>query len=147
MFSGNNSAITWGFKRYQLCLQGTSHSAKQHQRAAMGHWVSLLEWSVVGWLIVYQEGNYLYRGQYSQTICQSQIGWYHLQGRKILRDPIHKAVLGEVITVENLFLKDLADKIIALSYYSDSISSRLVLYTEKTEVEQWGGGKLHLMDL
>jgi hypothetical protein len=43
MFSGNNSAITWGFKRYQLCLQGTSHSAKQHQQAAMGHWVSLLE--------------------------------------------------------------------------------------------------------
>ena len=48
-------------------------------------------------------------------------------------DPIHKAVLGEVIT---LFIKDPADKIIALSYYSDSISSRLVVYTEKTEVEQ-----------
>ena len=26
-------------------------------------------WSVVGWLIVYQDGDYLYPGQYSQTIC------------------------------------------------------------------------------
>ena len=61
---------------------------------------------------------------------------YHLRGGKILMDPIHKAVLGEVITVENLFIKDPADKIIAMCYYSDSISSRLVVYTEKTEVEQ-----------
>ena len=30
------------------------------------------EWSVVGWLIVYQDSNYLYPGQYSQTICRSQ---------------------------------------------------------------------------
>ena len=59
-----------------------------------------------------------------------------LRGGKILMDPIHKAVLGEVITVENLFIKDPADKIIALSYYSDSILSWLVVYTEKTEVEQ-----------
>ena len=29
-------------------------------------------WSVAGWLIVYQDGNYLYLGQYSQTICRSQ---------------------------------------------------------------------------
>ena len=31
-------------------------------------------WSVVGWLIVHQDGNYLQPiGQYSQTICPSQI--------------------------------------------------------------------------
>ena len=29
-------------------------------------------WSVAGWLIVYQDGDYLYPGQYSQTICRSQ---------------------------------------------------------------------------
>ena len=28
---------------------------------------------VVEWLIVYQDGYYLYLGQYSQTICESQI--------------------------------------------------------------------------
>lgn len=30
-------------------------------------------WSVAGWLIVYQDGNYLYPGQYSQTIFLSKI--------------------------------------------------------------------------
>ena len=51
----------------------TSHSAKWH-RQAVGHWVSLCMWSVVGWLIVYQDGNYLQpTGQYSQTNCRSQI--------------------------------------------------------------------------
>ena len=41
-------------------------------------------WSVVGWLIVYQDGNYLYPGQYSQTIYRLQIRWYHLLGGNIL---------------------------------------------------------------
>jgi hypothetical protein len=41
-------------------------------------------WNVVGWLIVYQDGNYLYPGQYSQTICWSQIEWYLLWGGNIL---------------------------------------------------------------
>ena len=26
-------------------------------------------WSIVVWLLVYQDGDYLYPGQYSQTIC------------------------------------------------------------------------------
>jgi hypothetical protein len=30
-----------GVERCQLCLQDTSHSAKRHRRAAVGHWVSL----------------------------------------------------------------------------------------------------------
>ena len=30
-----------GVERCQLCLQDTSRSAKQHQRAAVGHWISL----------------------------------------------------------------------------------------------------------
>ena len=41
-------------------------------------------WNVVGWLIVYQDGDYLYSGRYSQTICQSQIGWCRLWGRNSL---------------------------------------------------------------
>ena len=73
-----------GVKRCQLCLQDTSRSTKWHRRAAVGHWVSLCVWSVVGWLIVYQDGNYLYPGQYSQTICRLQIRWYRLWGRNIL---------------------------------------------------------------
>ena len=49
-------------------------------------WVTGLHcvWSVIGWLIVYEDGHYLYPGQYSKTICQSQIGWYRLWGRNIL---------------------------------------------------------------
>ena len=62
-----------GVERCQLCLQDTSHRAKWHRWAAVGHWVSLCVWSVVGWLIVYQDGDYLYTGQYSQTICRSLI--------------------------------------------------------------------------
>ena len=34
---------------------------------------SLCVWSVVGWLIVYQDGNFLYPRLYSQNICWSQI--------------------------------------------------------------------------
>ena len=63
-----------GVKRWQLCLQDTSRSAKCHRRAAVGHWVSLCVWSVVGWLIVYQLGILsLSCSQYSQTICWR--GW------------------------------------------------------------------------
>ena len=59
-----------GVKRCQLWLQDTSCSTKQHRQAAVGHCV----WSVVGWLIVYQDGDYLQPiGQYSQTICRLQI--------------------------------------------------------------------------
>ena len=57
-------------------------------------------WSVAGWLIVYQDGDYLYPGQYSQTICRSQYvmippsGWEHEQ-----------YIPGEqVLTVANLLL-------------------------------------------
>ena len=66
-----HSGGTWGWlgvKRCHLCLQDTSHSAKWHQHAAVGHWVP--------WLIVHQDGDYLYPSQYSQTICRSQFGWY-----------------------------------------------------------------------
>ena len=82
-----HSGGTWGWlgvERCQLCLQDTSRSAKWHRQAAVGHWVSLCVWSVVGWLIVYQDGDYLYPGQHSQTICRLQIGWYRLQGGNIL---------------------------------------------------------------
>ena len=41
-------------------------------------------WSVVGCLIVYQDGNNLYPSKYSQTICWSQFGWYCLWGGNIL---------------------------------------------------------------
>ena len=59
-------------ERCQLCLQDTSHSPKQHWRAAVGHWVSLC--MMCCRLIVYQDGNYLQPiGQYSQTICRLQI--------------------------------------------------------------------------
>ena len=57
-----------GVKRCHFCLQDASHSAKRHRQAAVGHWVSLCVTCVVGWLIVYQDGNDLYHGQYSQTI-------------------------------------------------------------------------------
>ena len=30
---------------------------------------------------MYQAGDYLYPGHYSQAICQSQIGWYRLRGK------------------------------------------------------------------
>ena len=63
-----------GVERWQLCLRDTSRSAKCHRRAAVGHWVSLCMWSVVGWLIVYQLGILsLSCSQYSQTICWH--GW------------------------------------------------------------------------
>ena len=67
-----------------IIVRATSRSTKWHRQAAVGHWVSLCVWSVVGWLIVYQDGNYLYPGQYSQTIWRSQIGWYPLRGGNIL---------------------------------------------------------------
>ena len=44
--------------------------AKCHRWAAVGYWVSLCVWNVVGWLIVYQLGILpLSCSQYSQTIC------------------------------------------------------------------------------
>ena len=39
-------------------------------------------WSVAGWLIVYQDGDYLYLGQYSQTICRSQYVMIPPSGRE-----------------------------------------------------------------
>ena len=51
-----------GVERHQLCLKDTSLSAKWHRQAAVGHWISLCLWSVVGWLIVYQDGIYLNPG-------------------------------------------------------------------------------------
>ena len=50
----------FGVKRWQLCLQDTSRSAKCHGGGAVGHWVSLCVCSVVGWLIVYQLGILFY---------------------------------------------------------------------------------------
>ena len=89
-----------GVERCQLCLQDTSHSAKWHPQAAVGHWVSLCLWSVVGWLIVYQDDNYLYPGQYSQTICRLLWG-----GNILMARHSWKAGPGEVMTVENLFIE------------------------------------------
>ena len=66
-------------ERCQLCLQDKSRSTKWRRRAALGHWFLLCLWSVVGRLIVYQDGNYLYPVQYRQTICWSQIRWYPLE--------------------------------------------------------------------
>ena len=63
-----------GVEIWQLCLRDTSRSAKWHQRAAVGHWVSLCVCSVVVWSIVYQLGILsLSCSQYSQTICWR--GW------------------------------------------------------------------------
>ena len=66
----------------------------------MGQWVSLCVWSVVGWLIAYQDGDYFYPGQYSQTIYSLQIG----AGTFSWQDPVHswKEGPGEVMTVEDL---------------------------------------------
>ena len=69
-----------GVERCQLCLQDTSRSAKWHRQAAVGHWVSLCVWSVVGWLIVYQDGNYLYPGLVDCRLDDM----YRLWGRNIL---------------------------------------------------------------
>ena len=63
-------------------MQDTSCNAKWHRRAAVGHWVWWCVWSDVGWLIVYQDGNYLYPGTYIQMI--PQIRWYCLGGGNIL---------------------------------------------------------------
>ena len=46
--------------------------------------LGFIVWSVVGWLIVYEDGSYHYPGQYSKTICWSQIGWYLFWGGSIL---------------------------------------------------------------
>ena len=100
-----NQRLHWACQQYghsgrcQLCLQDISHSAKRHRQATVDHWVSLCVWNVVGWLIVYQDP-----GQYSKTICWSQIRWYLLQGGTLLWQ-VHswKAGPGEVMTVENLF--------------------------------------------
>ena len=40
----------------------------RYWQSVEGHWVSLCVWSDVGWLIVYQIGDYLYLGRHSQTI-------------------------------------------------------------------------------
>jgi hypothetical protein len=41
-YGHSGGARGWlGVERCQLCLQDTSRSAKQHRRAAVGHWVSL----------------------------------------------------------------------------------------------------------
>jgi hypothetical protein len=56
-----------------------------HRRAAVGHWVSLGVWSVVGWLIVYQDGYYLY--PVANTVRPSvdiTDGWYCLRDGYIL---------------------------------------------------------------
>ena len=56
-------------------------------------------------LYVYQDSVYFYPGQYSQTICQSQIGWYHFgAGAFSWQDPVHswKAGPGDVMTGENI---------------------------------------------
>ena len=101
----------WGNPGMARCWEmstlpaGYIPSTKWHRQTAVGHWVSLCVWSVVGWLIVYQDGNYLYPGQYSQTICWLQIRWYRLRaGTFSWQDPVHswKAGPGEVLTVENL---------------------------------------------
>ena len=54
----------------------------------VGQLVSLCEWSVAGWFIVYQDCNYLYPWQYSQTISWSQIRWYpHWSGKIVIARP------------------------------------------------------------
>jgi hypothetical protein len=73
-------------------------------------------------MIVYQDGDYLYPGQYIQTICwiadcdDTAFG----AGTLTWQDPVHswKAGPGEVMTVENLFMKTgvilLIDKVAAV---------------------------------
>ena len=64
---------------------------------------------------MYLDGDYLYPGQYSQTICQLQIRWYHLEGGTFSwQDPVHswKAGPGEVMTVENSFILCSSEKIL-----------------------------------
>ena len=69
----------WRHTHYNGCyfrvLDSTIPQSKvtSASNSAVGHWVSLWVWSVVGCLLVYQDGKYLYSGQYSQTICWSHI--------------------------------------------------------------------------
>ena len=107
--------LHWGNTGVARCWEMTLCAERCHWQAAVGHWVSLCVWSVVGWLIVYQDGDYLYPGQYNQTICWLQIGWYCLWGGNILMartSTFLKAGPGNVMTVQNLgilfFTKDMS---------------------------------------
>ena len=86
-------------------------------------------WSVVGWLMVYQDGNYLYPGRYTQTIWQSQImmillpsGWEYYHGKT-------KYIPGKQILVRSwlwktkseIFGPNVADK------YSSNVTKNLGL--------------------
>ena len=80
------SRRTWewlGVKRCQLCLQDTY---AMQSDISQQQWVSGIHcvWNVVECLIVYQDGDYLYPGQYSRTLCWLQIWWYCLWVRNIL---------------------------------------------------------------
>ena len=80
-----NSHFHHTFSSMSKDIQSSSwHDRKWYRQAAVDYWVSLCVWSIVGLLIVYQDGNYLYPGQYSQTICWLQIRWYSLWGGNIL---------------------------------------------------------------
>ena len=102
----------WGNRGMARCQEMSTLPARYiPQRSDIGkqQWVTGFHgvWSVVGWLIVYQDGDYLYPCQYSQTICRLQIGWYHLcSGNILIQGPVHfwKAGSGEIMTVENLFI-------------------------------------------
>ena len=65
------------------------------------------EWSVVGWLIVYQDGDYLYLGQYSQTFIDLRLDDTAFGvGAFSWQDPVHswKAGPAEVMALKNLFI-------------------------------------------
>ena len=70
-----HSEGTWGWldiERCQLCMQCKVTSASSS--GSLGFIMNFhCVWSVVGWLIVYQNSDYLYPSEYSQTICQLQI--------------------------------------------------------------------------
>ena len=61
----------------------------------MGHWVSWCVRSVVGWLIVCQDGDYLYLGKYSQnlSIADQMIPTFGVG----TRNPVSVAVNGLVV--------------------------------------------------
>ena len=75
----------WGNQGMARCWEMSTLPAA-YSDIGQQKWVTEFHcmWSVVRWLIVYQDGDYLYPGQYSQALCWSQIGWYCLPGGKSL---------------------------------------------------------------
>ena len=75
----------WGNQGIARCQEMPVEYIPQHKLTLVSSKVTGFHcvWSFVGWFIVYQDGNYLYPGQYNQAYCLSKIEWCHLWDRNI----------------------------------------------------------------